>query len=411
MNKLKNPKIRLFLFLIIFAFFILLGIFYLIKNYKNNYLFKEIGRFYCIGKCTNLFKANENKCKRMNSKNEYEYCLEDNTTFYLDCLPKCSNNEGIVKKLKDNTPTPSLSPIINSPTPSMAPIQKYINVYGYELTESQFQQFIQNYTELVRSYPYISDYDTSTESSTLKQLCDRDNCLPALTALSFITNSGTVCDVINTSCLATENITDCSNNPEISSGNAPESNGAWCCRTRKTNRPYFISCYDPATASSDKKTALKVLNNGGINCAKPNCPDPLKSQTGIIESIITGKITLNYKIPEFSNVQDDISVLISEKNENEANYFSAMNCEKEEDNCVWLISENTKKRVYGYKITYEGGINPYLISIGEKYKVYVSIRHFNDTGNIATTESNKASVQIPASGIKIQDFDLIVRPL
>lgn len=42
--------------------------------------------------------------------------------------------------------------------------------------------------------------------------------------------------------------------------------------------------------------------------------------------------------------------------------------------------------------------------------MYVSIRHYNDTGNIQGTESEKVSVEIPISGIKTQDFNLSVKP-
>lgn len=66
------------------------------------------------------------------------------------------------------------------------------------------------------------------------------------------------------------------------------------------------------------------------------------------EGSIEGKIVLNYLIPEYPNVKDDINVLVSEKDENEANYFSAVNCDKNDDNCIWLISEIGRKRTYGY---------------------------------------------------------------
>lgn len=132
------------------------------------------------------------------------------------------------------------------------------------------------------------------------------------------------------------------------------------------------------------------------------------SPTGILnkgrEGFIEGKITLEYNIPEFPNLKDEINILVSEKGENENNYFSAVNCEKDEDNCIWLTSEKNNTRIFSYRLTLDGGSD--ALRAGEKYKAYVSIRHYNDNGNICGTQSEKIRVEIPSSGIKIQNFDL-----
>jgi len=140
---------------------------------------------------------------------------------------------------------------------------------------------------------------------------------------------------------------------------------------------------------------------------------PTVEQTPEIETdqqgVIEGKITLNYKISEFPEINDDITLAISEKNENEANYFSAAMCEKNKDNCIWLIFQNETSRIYGYKLTFEGGTD--FLRRGEKYKMYIFIRHYNDDGDITGSKSDKVSVQIPESGLKTQDFILSVYPL
>jgi hypothetical protein len=144
-------------------------------------------------------------------------------------------------------------------------------------------------------------------------------------------------------------------------------------------------------------------------------PIPITSLTTQSQQVaIEGKIILDYKIPEFPNVEDDISIGISEKGENEDNYYSISNysqsiCERKKDDCVWLISETGNKRIYGYKLREEGSGD--TLKIAEKYKVYVAIRHYTkDSGNIAATFGDKVSVEIPNSGIKTQDFILTVYP-
>lgn len=126
-----------------------------------------------------------------------------------------------------------------------------------------------------------------------------------------------------------------------------------------------------------------------------------------VNGVITGKITLNYEIDEYPNVYDDINVLISEKRGVENNYFGASTCDSEEDNCVWLISKDTKTRTYNYKLTLEGGAD--IIRANEYYLVYVSTRHWNDiSGNVAGEQSEKIRIDIPLSGKASHNFSLTV---
>lgn len=123
--------------------------------------------------------------------------------------------------------------------------------------------------------------------------------------------------------------------------------------------------------------------------------------------IITGTITLTYAISSYPNLQDDINVLISEKKGVENNYFGAPTCKSEQDNCNWLISENGNTRIYGYRLTLEGGAD--TIRPNEYYLVYVTTRHWNDaSGNVAGEQSEKVRIEIPESGKASYNFSLTV---
>jgi hypothetical protein len=149
---------------------------------------------------------------------------------------------------------------------------------------------------------------------------------------------------------------------------------------------------------------------------KISTPTNIKQPTStpeIKESYISGKIIVTYNIPEFPNIIDNITINISKNEGGET--FGAGLCRAEKDDCIWVISQDTKTITYGYKLTMDGDSD--TIKNGAKYKLNVysfpikntTISTDNKSGELLAQGSDEKVVQVPSSGTLTQNFNLIAK--